>query len=85
MCAGAMIQARLSRLVYAVDDPKAGAAGSTIDLLHSSFLNHQVETTPGVLAQEVEDLLTSFFRGLRTGSIPRFSEALGEAGSCRKR
>ena len=74
MCAGAMVQGRLARLVYAVDDPKAGAAGSVVDLLHSSALNHQVEVTRGVLAAEVEDLLASFFEGLRNGSIPRFSD-----------
>lgn len=74
MCAGAMVQGRLARLVYAIDDPKAGAAGSVVDLLHSSALNHQVEVTRGVLAAEVEDLLASFFEGLRNGSIPRFSD-----------
>lgn len=80
MCAGAMVQARLARLVYAVDDPKAGAAGSVVDLLHSSALNHQVEVTRGVLAVEVEELLASFFEGLRDGSIPRFSENWARQG-----
>lgn len=74
MCAGAMVQARLPRVVYAVNDPKAGAAGSTVDLLHSSFYNHQVQVTSGVLATEAQELVTAFFTGLRDGSIPRFSE-----------
>ena len=75
MCAGAMIQARLPRLVFAVDDPKAGAAGSVLDLLGHPQLNHQVEVVQGVLAPEVETLLADFFRGLRDGTVPRFSEA----------
>ena len=73
MCAGAMIQARLPRLVFAVNDPKAGAAGSVLDLLRSPFLNHQVHVTSGVLASEVQELLLQFFEGLRNGSIARFS------------
>jgi tRNA(adenine34) deaminase len=73
MCAGAMVQARLPRLVFAVHDPKAGAAGSIVELLRNPLLNHQVEITAGVLASEVADLLAGFFAGLREGSIPRFS------------
>lgn len=73
MCAGAMVQARLSRLVYAVDDCKVGAAGSVLDLLHEWRFNHQVEVRRGVLAAEVEALLARFFDGLREGTIPRFS------------
>ncbi len=74
MCAGAMVQARLPRLVYAVDDPKAGAAGSVIDLLRHPQLNHQVEVTCGVLAAEVAALMEAFFQGLRDGAIPRHSD-----------
>jgi tRNA(adenine34) deaminase len=65
MCAGAMVQARLPRLVYAVDDPKAGAVGSVMDLLRNERLNHQVEVIAGVLAEEAEELTQSFFRRLR--------------------
>jgi tRNA(adenine34) deaminase len=65
MCAGAMVQARLPRLVYAVDDPKAGAAGSVVDLLRNERLNHRVEVTAGVLAEEVEELTQEFFQELR--------------------
>ena len=74
MCAGAMIQARLSRLVYAVDDSKAGAAGSVVELLQHPQLNHRIQVTRGVLRSEVEALLADFFQGLRAGTVPRFSE-----------
>ena len=67
MCAGAMIQARLPRLVYAADDPKAGAAGSVLDLLQHERLNHRVTVVRGVLAQEAQALLQAFFQGLRRG------------------
>ena len=66
MCAGAMVQARLPRLVYAVDDPKAGAAGSVMDLLRNEQLNHRVEVIAGVLTEEAEELMQRFFRLLRT-------------------
>lgn len=75
MCAGAMVQARLPRLVYAVHDPKTGAAGSTIDLLQNPLYNHHVQVTRGILAAEVQELMAAFFAGLRDGSIPRFSES----------
>jgi len=65
MCAGAMVQARLPRLVYAVDDPKAGAAGSVVDLLRHDRLNHQLEVVSGVLAAEVQRLMQAFFEQLR--------------------
>ena len=65
MCAGAMVQARLPRLVYAADDPKAGAAGSILDLLSNERLNHRVEVVRGVLAEEAAAMLQKFFQGLR--------------------
>jgi tRNA(adenine34) deaminase len=65
MCAGAMVLARVPRLVYAVDDPKSGAAGSVFDIVRSPRLNHQVQVTRGVLAQEARDLLDRFFQELR--------------------
>ena len=65
MCAGAMVLARLPRLVYAVDDPKSGAAGSLFDIIRSPRLNHQVQVTRGVLAEEARDLLDLFFNELR--------------------
>ena len=65
MCAGAIVQARIALLVYAVADPKTGAAGSVFDLLHSPYLNHRVAVLSGVLADEVQSLMESFFRALR--------------------
>ncbi len=65
MCAGAMIQARLPRLVWAADDPKAGAGGSVMDLLHHPALNHEVEVVRGVLAGEAQAQLQAFFQALR--------------------
>lgn len=68
MCAGAMVLARLPRLVFAVDDPRSGAAGSVLDVVRSPGLNHQVQVTKGVLADEVKELLDLFFKGLRRES-----------------
>lgn len=67
MCAGAMIHARISRLVYAAADPKAGAAGSVLAVVNHPQLNHQMEVTAGVLAEECGDLLRNFFRERRQG------------------
>ena len=61
MCAGAMIQARIPRLVFGADDPKAGAARSCFQILSSPRLNHQVEITAGVLAEECAAMIQSFF------------------------
>jgi tRNA(adenine34) deaminase len=66
MCAGAMIHARLSRLVYAAADPKAGAVGSVLQVLNHPQLNHQMVVTSGELADESGELLRSFFRERRT-------------------
>jgi tRNA(adenine34) deaminase len=74
MCAGTMVQARLPRLVYALDDPKAGAAGSIVDLLNHPQLNHQVLVTSGVLATQASAMLDCFFRDLRRGVLPRYSQ-----------
>jgi tRNA(adenine34) deaminase len=68
-----MTQARLPRLVFALDDAKAGAAGSVVDLLRHPKLNHRTEITRGVLASEAASLLADFFSKLREGAIPRFS------------
>jgi tRNA(adenine34) deaminase len=62
MCAGAAVLARLDRVVYAAADPKAGFAGSLGDLLRDPRLNHRVDVTSGVLAEESAELLRSFFR-----------------------
>ena len=75
MCAGAMVQARLPRLVFAANDPKAGAAGSVVDLVQNPQFNHQIEITRGVLCQEAQSLLDMFFCALRSGDIARYSQA----------
>jgi tRNA(adenine34) deaminase len=63
MCAGAIQQSRVDRLVYGARDDKAGAAGSLWDLLRDRRLNHRPEVIEGVLADECAGLLTEFFRG----------------------
>jgi tRNA(adenine34) deaminase len=65
MCAGAMIHARLDRLVYAAADPKAGAAGSVLAVLNHPQLNHQMQVEQGILAEESAELLRGFFRERR--------------------
>ena len=65
MCAGAIVQARIPRVVIGSKNPKAGCAGSVLNLLQQDGLNHQVEVTKGVLAEECSGLMTSFFRELR--------------------
>ena len=66
MCAGAMIHARIKRLVYGASDPKAGAAGSVLDVINHSRLNHKMLVTPGVLAEESSQLLRKFFAERRS-------------------
>ncbi|MGA3371463.1 MAG: tRNA adenosine(34) deaminase TadA [Terracidiphilus sp.] len=65
MCAGAMIHARVDRLVFAAADPKAGAAGSVLSVLNHPQLNHQMQVEQEVLAEESAELLRSFFRERR--------------------
>ena len=65
MCAGAIVQARIPRVVIGSRNPKAGCAGSILDLLHVPAFNHQVELEEGVLQEECSEMLTSFFRELR--------------------
>jgi tRNA(adenine34) deaminase len=61
MCAGALVQARIARLIYGADDPKGGAVRTCMHVLDSPALNHRVEVTSGVLAEESAALLQSFF------------------------
>ncbi len=68
MCAGAIVNARLGRIVYAADDPKAGAARSLYRILDDPRLNHRAEVIRGILATESATLLRDFFRARRTGS-----------------
>jgi tRNA(adenine34) deaminase len=65
MCAGAMVHARLARLVYGCSDPRSGAAGSVFDLVRADQLNHQIEVSGGVLEEECRGLLQTFFRARR--------------------
>jgi len=65
MCVGAMIHARIERLVFAAHDPKTGAAGSRFDLAASAAHNHRLEVTAGVRADEAAALLQDFFRARR--------------------
>ncbi|MDR2011684.1 MAG: tRNA adenosine(34) deaminase TadA [Rhodanobacter sp.] len=65
MCAGAMIHARLGRVVYAATDPKTGAAGSVFDVMLSDRHNHRLEVQGGVLANEASAMLAAFFRDRR--------------------
>jgi tRNA(adenine34) deaminase len=65
MCAGAIVQARIPRLVYAADDPKGGAFRSCFDILTNPKLNHAVDVTPGLLAKDSAFLLQTFFSSRR--------------------
>lgn len=65
MCAGALVQSRMRRLVYGAYDEKAGAAGSVVDLLDNPRLNHQVFVTSGVMRTQCQDILQRFFAELR--------------------
>ena len=69
MCAGAILHARLGRLLYGAPDPKAGACGSVLSVMNHPQLNHRVEVTSGVLTAECSDLLTNFFRMRRTSRL----------------
>ena len=66
MCAGATVNARLSRLVFGATDPKAGACGTLYDIPQDSRLNHRLEVKGGVLAREGGEILTSYFREKRS-------------------
>ena len=65
MCAGAMVQARIKRLVYGAKDPKAGAVESLYNIVQDKRLNHRMEVTPGIMAEECASFLKSFFKGRR--------------------
>jgi len=69
MCVGAIIHARIARVVYGARDPKTGAAGSIVDLFGEDRLNHHAEVTAGVLAGECGALLSSFFAARRAKTV----------------
>ncbi len=65
MCAGAMVHARVKRLVYAASDPRAGAAGTIFNIVQHPSLNHRVECESGLMADECSTMLRAFFQGRR--------------------
>lgn len=65
MCAGALVHARVSRLVFGAPDPRAGAAGTIFDIVRSPALNHRLDVTSGILEDECRDILQTFFRARR--------------------
>ncbi len=65
MCMGALVHARVARLVYGAPDPRVGAAGSVFDLAHEDRLNHRIEVTGGVLATECRAVIQEFFQNRR--------------------
>ncbi len=70
MCAGAMVHARIARLVFGARDPKAGAAGSVLQVLNDPKLNHRVEVSEGVLGGRCMEMLQAFFRERRGPAFP---------------
>ena len=70
MCAGAIMHARIGRVVYGAADPKTGACGSVVDLFADRRLNHHAEVTGGVLADDCGRALSAFFTARRAGSKP---------------
>ena len=69
MCAGALVHARVKRLVYGADDPKAGAIRSVMQVVNHPDLNHQMEVQEGVLAGRCAEIVQSFFRNRRQSSV----------------
>jgi tRNA(adenine34) deaminase len=65
MCAGAIIHARITRVVYSASDPKTGAAGGAVDIFTAPFVNHRVVVEGGILAEECGRVLTEFFKERR--------------------
>lgn len=84
MCAGAILQARLKRVVFGASDPKTGAAGSVLDLFASPRLNHQTVVQSGLLANESAALLQAFFRHRRTLKRCKTAESNEPTQNCGK-
>ncbi|HEX4956276.1 MAG TPA: tRNA adenosine(34) deaminase TadA [Thermoanaerobaculia bacterium] len=76
MCAGALVNSRVDRLVYGAADPKAGWCGSLGDLVRDPRLNHRLEVSSGILAPRCGELLRQFFQALRRGEQPQQGEVL---------
>ena len=81
MCAGAMLHARLDRVVFGAADPKTGAAGSLMDVLHHPGMNHRVDISEGVLAESCSAMLSDFFRWRREEkkALKKAREQTGES------
>ena len=75
MCSGAMILARLKKVTFGAFDPKAGTAGTFMNLLQDERFNHQVEVEQGILEDECKEILQTFFKGLRERNKQRKQEA----------
>ena len=75
MCAGAIVQARIPRVVIGCMNQKAGCAGSILDMLHESRFNHQVETETGVLGDDCSHMMKEFFKELREKKKQKLEEA----------
>ncbi|UCE31959.1 MAG: tRNA adenosine(34) deaminase TadA [Burkholderiales bacterium] len=80
MCAGAIMHARLRRLVYAARDPKTGAAGSVLDLFAEARLNHHTEVVAGVMADEASAVLSEFFASRRLSTVAVSGDHSGSSG-----
>jgi tRNA(adenine34) deaminase len=78
MCAGAILHARIGRLVYAAPDPKAGACGSVLSVMNHPQLNHKLEVVSGLLSDECAILLQNFFRARRTSASKQQGEPVHE-------
>ena len=78
MCAGAVVLARIPEVVYGADDPKAGAAGSVMEVLREPRFNHRARVVRGVLEEECSEVLRRFFRGLRgRGGMSELADRAG--------
>ena len=75
MCAGALVQARIRRLIYGAADPKAGAAGSVLSVINHAALNHRMDMRAGVLAGRCMEILQAFFRERRAEHASRLNSA----------
>lgn len=78
MCAGAILHARIRRLVFATADPKAGACGSVLHVMNHPALNHRAEVVEGVLREQSGAMLTAFFRARRKLCTPLFEEVASQ-------
>jgi tRNA(adenine34) deaminase len=81
MCAGAIIQSRISRLVFGAMDPKAGACGSLFNLPEERRLNHRVQVMGGVLQRDSQELMQHFFRQLRSTETQPLGDGNGQVGA----